>query len=1110
MSHIMRPQPFGTLLRWIVNEHESTGSIFGIHKSLFYVPKENAPYSTEIFGQKLATPFGPAAGPNSQLTQNIVASWLGGARFIELKTVQIMDELEFGRPCIDMEDEGYNAEWSQELKLEQSVREYIKGWTLLHVLQKLLGWEKLPFGTVFNMSVGYNLDGIKSSRMQKFMGIMTDASEFIEKYRAVLAKDFPRFADIEIPSRLIDSVTLSTMHGCPPEEIQKIGLYLLEEKGLHLILKLNPTLLGKSEAMKILHEDLAYTDIEIHDSTFDHDLQYPRAVEIVSTLKNRARELGLFFGVKLTNTFAMINRRGAMPGEEMYMSGRSLYPITMQLFDRLSKHFGGDLPVSYSAGADELNVGTIFACGALPVTMASDLLKPGGYAKFRSCIEALEAAMKKAGVENLKDYARGSAEALDKAAKNALSDPRYKKSAFEGIPKVKSSLGLFDCVAAPCMESCAVCQDVPSYAWQIAQGDFDGALASILRKNALPGVTGHVCTHRCQSACTRNNYDSPVAIRALKRFAAEHGNASENLKAALKIEKNGYKAAVVGSGPSGLAAAMSLALAGMEVTVYEEMPRAGGMMALAPTFRLPREAMDADVRRVTDLGVKIELNHKISEAPEKLLEKGFDAVYVACGFPEDAPFDVPGLTSQGTFTPGVFTSMQLLKSVAAMEVSGTSPNAEKPALGKKTIVVGGGNTAMDVARTASRLTGNPVSVVYRRTRAEMPAIQEERDLVFHEGNELIELAAPSGVVVENGRVAGLECERCRLGDPDASGRRAPVPTSEKFVVKGDSIVIAIGQGPEKSLFRNSRVITKKNGAVEVRANGMTSVCGVFAGGDAVRTPAIVIQGCADGAKAAEAICAQLGIPSGPVAPLPVLTEEDILKVKALRAHKSRQHEESRLPLADRKGFELAERTFSPEDAVSEARRCLQCASFCDKCVEVCPNRANVAYKVTPIRVDVPRIRAHNGTAVTLGVERVEIVQARQVLHVDDFCNECGNCSTFCVHEGRPYRDKPRLVLNEPDFVSQDDNVFKIDGNTLRRREGGMESRLTVAASGYFYENESFSLELDNGFAVRTLTPRGHVKDCSLRDAVEMAVMYNGIKASASHLLSASAEFSHVI
>jgi putative selenate reductase len=204
---------------------------------------------------------------------------------------------------------------------------------------------------------------------------------------------------------------------------------------------------------------------------------------------------------------------------------------------------------------------------------------------------------------------------------------------------------------------------------------------------------------------------------------------------------------------------------------------------------------------------------------------------------------------------------------------------------------------------------------------------------------------------------------------------------------------------------------------------------------------------------------------------------------------------------------MAERALSAEDAVAEARRCLQCASFCDKCVEVCPNRANVSYKVTPIRVEVPKIRAAGGSVSTFGTEIVEISQARQIAHVDDFCNECGNCATFCVHEGKPYMDKPRLVLNEWDFTSasKDDSVFKIDKNVIRRRENGHETRLIVESSGYLYESAFLSVELDNGFAVKGLTPRGHAglaENCSLRDAVELAVMYNGIKASAPWLMEA--------
>src|SRR5512143_19558 len=173
MSDTMKVQPFDVLLKWILQELEQNQSIFGIHRSLFYAPRPDAPYASSMFGQRLATPIGPAAGPHTQLAQNIVSAWLSGGRFIELKTVQVQDELEIPRPCIDMEDEGYNVEWSQELRLEQSADEYAKAWYLIHVLHRLLGFEKkTPLGTVFNVSVGYNLAGIKDARLTRFLDQM--------------------------------------------------------------------------------------------------------------------------------------------------------------------------------------------------------------------------------------------------------------------------------------------------------------------------------------------------------------------------------------------------------------------------------------------------------------------------------------------------------------------------------------------------------------------------------------------------------------------------------------------------------------------------------------------------------------------------------------------------------------------------------------------------------------------------------------------------------------------------------------------------------------------------------------------------------------------------
>lgn len=1075
----MRPQSFSALLHWIEREYREKDSIFGIHKSLFWQPRRERFFVPDLFGVPLTSPIGPAAGPNTQLTQNIVAAWLCGARYMELKTVQIMDELEFGRPCIDVEDEGYNAEWSQELKLEQSVREYIKAWLLIPVLERLLGWEGTEGagGLIFNMSVGYNLEGILQPRMQTFIAKMLDASEELGEYRGVLKKEFPQYADVAAPSALVNSVTLSTMHGCPPDEIGKIARYLLEERKFHLFVKMNPTLLGRDEVRSILNETLGYGEIHIPDPVFDHDLKYPQAVEIIRMMREASKKHDRFFGVKLTNTLAMHNYRRIMPGEEMYMSGRALYPVSMNLWNRLNKEFGGDLNVSYSAGADAENIAGIFACGALTVTMASDLLKPGGYARMGQCLENLNAAMKEKDAPDLRAFADGKDAALEKAAAASLNERRYRKSYYPGAPKVMSELGLFDCVTAPCMAQCAVCQDVPEYVGLIARGDYDGALAAILRRNPLPGLTGYICTHLCQTRCTRSNYDEAVEIRALKRFAAEQGRA-----ALPKGRKTDRKVAVIGGGPSGLGAAMKLAQAGVQVTVYEARSRVGGMMAIAPVFRLPHAVLDQDVQRLKDLGVEFVLNHRVTEPPEKLLERGFDAIYVATGFPNDLPLDIEGADAEG-----VWTAMGLLEAT----MDGSRPKLSKK--GKKALIVGGGNTAMDAARTAQRLTGAPVTVVYRRTRAEMPAIEEERELLFEEGNLLEELASPVRILVKDGCVAGLECERNALGEPDLDGRRTPVPTGETFVLDADSIVIAIGQSPDRELFSDGRIALRRNGSVITTHEGRTSRSGVYAGGDLISGPDIVIRACADGARAGEAICRELGVELPPLPSLPALTQQEILEVKRARARRSDPHKEEHLPVERRTGFELVEKTLSEAAARSEAKRCLQCTSHCDKCVEVCPNRANVAYTALPAAFDVPVVALRGDGPAVVARERFAVTQPRQILHIEDFCNECGNCATFCVHQGRPYMEKPRLCLNEDDFVSQDDNVWRVSKGLLRRREGGAEMRLSVTDRGYRYEDDDLEAAFDRGFAVESLrAKRPFEGERSLTRAAEMRVVYEGI------------------
>ena len=1097
MSDTMKVQPFRLLLKRMLQEYEQKGEIFGIQRRLFYTPKPDSPYALhDFYGQYLETPIGPSGGPHTQLSQNIIAAWLCGGRFVELKTVQIMDELQIPRPCIDIADEGYNVEWSQELKLEESAQEYINAWAAIHVLRRLFGWEDTLLGTIFDMSVGYNLEGIKTPRMTRFMDLLADASVPLGQIKDTLRRDFPQFADVEIPTRIVNSVTLSTMHGCPPDEIERIARYLLEERGLHTVVKLNPTLLGRDKVLSILHDSLGFSEIDIPDSVFAKDLAYPKAVELIRTLRPVAAARKLVFGVKLSNTLAMHNHRHVLPGEEMYMSGRALYPVTMNLYAKLARDFASPgaesdfLHVSYSAGADAVNAATILSCGAVPVTACSDLLKPGGYARLGQWLENIEASMHERDAANLREFAQDRLSNAEAAAADALTSSRYKKHAFpHGAPKVKSGLGLWDCIAAPCVEACAVEQDVPEYAWLVAHGEYDRALEVILARNPLPGVTGHVCTNVCQTRCTRNDYEETVAIRALKRAAVERGHADYISKR--HRDGIGRKVAVIGSGPSGLAAAAFMALNGLQVTIFEARDVAGGMMRLVPPFRLPMEIIQADIDRITALGVEIKLNSRISGPPEELLAQGFDCVYVASGFQRDTPLGIPGVEG-----PGVMPALQLLD---------CSRRGERVDLGRKAVVVGGGDTAMDATRTAMRMTGTPVTILYRRTRQEMPAAEEEVEGALEEGNILEELVSPVRIIRQAGKVVAIECVRNGLGDPGQDGRRAPVaiPDSE-FRIETDTVIAAVGQLPELAFLDGSSVMRHRGGGVLVDPQtGCAGPAHIYAGGDVVIKPDSIIAACADGRRAAEAICAEFCIPFEQSAARPTtLTEDDIVLAKRMRARKEAQRIPVIVPPAQRINFLEFESTLEDTVARAEGLRCVQCTTFCDKCVEVCPNRANLTFRIDPVRYELPKLACKDGKLSLAGNEVFQVTQGRQILHVDDWCNECDNCQTFCVHQGKPYAEKPRLFLKEADFLLEADNAFFIVGNTIRRRQGGVESKLTREKGYLSYDNDWLRLTLSPDFEVTSATlKQPFAASISMRDAAEMAVVLDGVLGSLPHLVA---------
>lgn len=390
MSIEMKPIPFTRLMKQAMGEYEGKGTFFGVP-----VAPVPAGEGQDLFGGRMESPIGPAAGPHTQLAQNLIAGYAAGGRFFELKTVQTLwgEALGIQRPCICAPDEGYNVEWSTELSPAQAAQEYIKAWVAIKLLSReyTLGD---PEGFLFNLSVGYDLPGIQSPSVDAFLETMKDAGE-TPFWRACLAEakqlSFRRVDETyidAISSNISSSVTLSTMHGCPPAQIRSIAAYLMEEKGLHTCIKCNPTLLGYDTCRSLLDAQ-GYTDIQFDPAQFDHDMKLAEALEMLGDLLAVGRRTGLRFGVKLTNTFPVKIQHHELPGDTMYLSGKALFPLSLHTAILLARATAGELPISYSGGADASCVSALYAAGVYPITVATLLLKPGGYKNLTKLTRAL-------------------------------------------------------------------------------------------------------------------------------------------------------------------------------------------------------------------------------------------------------------------------------------------------------------------------------------------------------------------------------------------------------------------------------------------------------------------------------------------------------------------------------------------------------------------------------------------------------------------------------------------------------------------------------------------------------------------------------------------------
>lgn len=470
----------------------------------------------------------------------------------------------------------------------------------------------------------------------------------------------------------------------------------------------------------------------------------------------------------------------------------------------------------------------------------------------------------------------------------------------------------------PCKAACPIGQNVPDYMELICDGKFDEALEVIREDNPLPGVLGRVCNHPCETECNRAKVDEAIAIKALKRFAADSAinNKAEDVQK-LPITKPD-KVAVVGSGPAGLAAAWSLAKLGYGVTIYEALSVAGGMLAYGiPEYRLPKKIVKGEIMRLEKMGIEIKLNCPVGDKISlNELQQNYKALFLAVGAQKSARLDI-----HGEELDGVYHGVDLLKKVNL---------GEKVKIGKSVAVIGGGNVAIDSARTALRLGVKDVTIVYRRSKEEMPAIKEEIEQAEQEGVKFHLLAAPIRICGQNGKVTGLECIKMRLGEPDSSGRKRPIPVAgSEFMIDIDTIVLAVGEIPDLGpLSLEENLELNAQGTLKVDSDNLaTSVPGIFAGGDAVSGPATVVGAVAMGKRAAISIDCFLRcqpIPSDKEQ-LPVVTLWDLGLGEFSKLTKARIKIPSIMVKERLANFKEVDSCPSKEDAIKEADRCFKCS-----------------------------------------------------------------------------------------------------------------------------------------------------------------------------------------
>ncbi len=1093
MPYLMNPPTLERLLGIILNSFDKKGEIFDIPEKLFYKHWHNPALYTSKFGQELHNPIGLSSGPLTQLAQNIVSGWLCGARIIELKTVQPNGFDEIQRPSINIQDVAYNCEKSHELSIEQAYDQFLNAWIIIHLLNhKIFGatQKSKNIGTIFNMSLGYTLADIRSERMQWFVDKMLDCS--VEKTGKIkhIQNIYPEFKGIDIPNQISNNFTISSYKGSSARELEYICKFLMIDKKLHPTIKFDPTLMGFGSVQAILSAENSF-EVELNQVDFEDNIQYAEAVTLIENITRTAEEMNLELMVKLSNSLICNNNTLQIPkkSSKVYLSGRALHPIAVNLAAKLQSKFEGSLDISFSGGADCYNISNLIQSGFSLITVSTDLLKPGGYGRLSQYFQELMRIFANYQAKNIREFILKSGteygvkesalESLRNYAIRTLTDPAFQQNEISGLTiKSDRKLEHYDCISSPCTDACATHPDIAGYCWHTTKNDADKAINSILAVNPLPSVSGMISNEPSRLICTRMSYDYPVLMRDIERFIAEYEpGESMGLPGLKKIKKD---VAVIGGGVSGLACAWYLNKYGFTVDIYEAEKDAGGVARkVVPEFRLSDSALFKDIQRIKNAGIKILTSTEIDKERFARIQKTYQYVYVATGVSEAEKLKIDGEDANGVIDPVIFLSEAKIN--------------KKYIPGKNIAIIGNNWMAADAARTAKRLLGeeNAVTLICDGSIDDMEIDINSRAALIDEGIEIFEYSIPKKILTNQEHVAGLELIETEVYDQE--GNKQPIIKElegTEQIFEFDTVIPCTGRKPKTGFVDIRKLKNNKDSRA-------TKLDHVYAGGTLLNPSASFMDVVADAKLAAHEIAINAGIEI-PENLFKQTKSIDIQKLKIQKSHREKPNRPEKIPSDQRNNFDTVIKTLKPVKALKEAARCLQCDTLCNVCLSVCPNKAMVGFEIEPEKLKFPVVTFNKEDfRVTLS-NKFGIKQKYQIINIADWCNQCGNCTTFCPTSGAPYKDKLRVHFNREAFNKDTEGFLltRLDNNSyvITMKKDGNLVTLTENWDALIFENDDCMAVLNKEtFAIEQIDNFTDKNILELPEILEIKIIYRVVK-----------------